>query len=181
MGESVVQHGVFMEVWALGVLITGGSGVGKSELALELLSRGHRLIADDAPQFTRAADGTLCGRCPPALADFLEVRGLGILDIRAAFGGQALRDTARLDLIMHLEPMRSPQVRNLDRLTGARHTRTLLDVAIPALTLLVAPGRNLAVLVEAATRDYALRLKGYDASARFIARQQVLTDRGAMP
>jgi HPr kinase/phosphorylase len=170
-GESIILPGVFMQVMGMGVLITGQSGVGKSELALELLTRGHALVADDAPEFSRTGDDSIHGRCPEVLRDFLEVRGLGVLNVRAMFGIQAVLQTKRLHLIITLEPMSAERISNLDRLRGERRRRPVLGVEIPETTLPVAPGRNLAVLVEAAARDHLLHRKGYDAAEDFIQRQ----------
>lgn len=165
-------HGVFMEVMGIGVLITGDPGVGKSELALELVSRGHRLIADDIPEFARIAPDVLSGSCPELLRDFLEVRGLGILNVRAMFGDSAIKQRKYLRLVIHLDKMSEEQIRNIDRLRGSRRTREILGIHVPAITLPVAPGRNLAVMVEAAARTHILAMKGYDASQVFVERQQ---------
>jgi Serine kinase of the HPr protein, regulates carbohydrate metabolism len=155
----------------LGILITGDSGAGKSELALELLSRSHRLIADDAPEFVCVAYDLLKGTCPPALRDFLEVRGLGILNVRAMFGDSAIKHSKYLRLIVHLQTMNDRQLRDIDRLQGNYGVRTILGVEIPEITLAASPGRNLAVMVEAAVKDRILRLNGYDAS-RALAESQ---------
>ncbi|MEZ5457093.1 MAG: HPr(Ser) kinase/phosphatase [Lysobacteraceae bacterium] len=165
-------HGVFMEVYSIGVLITGASGSGKSELALELITRGHRLVADDATEFTQIAPDVLDGTCPVLLQDMLEVRGLGILDIRSMFGDTSVKRNKYLRLIVHLE-RHDPQVdaRPMDRLYGDVGQRRILDIDIPQITLPVAPGRNLAVLVEAAVRSHLLKSKGIDAAQTFIDRQ----------
>ncbi len=167
-----ILHGVFLEVLGTGVLLTGHSAVGKSELALELITRGHRLIADDAPEFSRIAPDVVSGRCPPLLRDFLEVRGLGILDIRAMFGDSAITNSMYLQLIVHLKRMKLHEIADMERLQAASQTRTVLGVEIPQITVPVAPGRNLAILVETAVRNHMLRLKGYDASEAFIERQK---------
>ncbi len=169
--EKITLHGVFMEVFSLGLLITGDPSVGKSELALELVARGHRLVADDAPVFARTSPDTLSGRCPDVLRDFLEVRGLGILNIRAMFGDSAIKQNRNLRLILKLMPMTEEQMHKIDRLHGARTTQTILGVEIPEITLPVAPGRNLAVLAEAAARNHTLLLKGYDSARLFMERQ----------
>ena len=168
--EKITLHGVFMEVMGTGVLIMGESSIGKSELALELLTRGHRLIADDATEFARIAPDTLNGTCPEMLRDFLEVRGLGILDVRAMFGDSAIKQNRNLRLIIVLQDLE--EATEIDRLHGSRQLRTIQDVDIPEVTLPVAPGRNLAVLLEAAVRNHILMAKGYDASAAFIERQK---------
>jgi HPr kinase/phosphorylase len=172
LAEKVTVHGVFMEVMGIGVLITGEASVGKSELALELVTRGHRLVADDAPEFAHIVPDVLNGSCPEPLQSFLEVRGIGLLNVRAMFGDSAVKTNKYLRLIVHLKPMSEEELREIDRLQGSRRMRRLLDVEVPEITLPVAPGRNLAVLVEAAVRNHVLKLKGYDAAADFSRRQQ---------
>jgi HPr kinase/phosphorylase len=170
LAEKTTIHGVFMEVLGMGVMITGDASVGKSELALELISRGNRLVADDAPEFTRVAPDLVNGTCPPLLREFLEVRGLGILNIRQMFGDSAIKRSKYLRLIVHLKRMSTQELAEVDRLTGANTVRDVLEVQVPEVTVPVAPGRNLAILVEAAVRNHMLQ--GYDASATFIERQQ---------
>lgn len=165
-------HGVYMEVMTLGVLITGPSAIGKSELALELISRGHRLIADDAPLFSKVAPEIIDGSCPDALQDFLEVRGLGVINVRELYGDNAIKKNKYLRLILQLEPMEKEGLLSLDRLEGSYSTRTILDMEIPEITLPVAPGRNLAIMVECAARNYILRDNGYNAAEVFSERQQ---------
>ncbi len=172
LADRTILHGVFMEVLGMGVLITGDAAVGKSELALELISRGHRLIADDAPEFSRIAPDIVEGRCPSVLREFLEVRGLGVLNIRAMFGDTAIKDKKYLRLIVHLARLSEPELGRLDRLSGINATRTLLGLEIPEVLVPVAPGRNMAILAETAVRNHILRLKGYDASADLVERQR---------
>lgn len=165
-------HGVFLEVLGMGVLLTGHSAVGKSELALELIIRGHRLIADDVTEFRRIAPDIVSGSCPPLLREFLEVRGLGILNIPAMFGDSATKRSKYLHLIVHLKRMKLQEIADMERLRGAGRYRSVLGVDIPEITVPVAPGRNLAILVETAVRNHILKLKGYDAAELFIQRQQ---------
>jgi len=172
--RKITLHGVFMEVMGTGVLITGDSSIGKSELALELLTRGHRLIADDATEFSTIAPDTLNGACPEMLQDFLEVRGLGLLDIRNMFGDSAIKQSKDLRLIVHLARMSEEDIRQVDRLQGSYRQRTVLDVELPEVTIPVASGRNLAVMVEAAARNHILLRKGYNALEAFMQRQQNL-------
>jgi len=171
LAERTTVHGVFMEVLGTGVLLTGDSAIGKSELALDLINRGQRLIADDAPEFAHVAPETLDGSCPPLLRDFLEVRGLGILNIRAMFGESAVLQSKNLNLIVKLRSLDDEELANIDRLTGTLSARSILGVAVPEVTMPVAPGRNLAILVEAAVRHQILRIRGYDAGVDFIERQ----------
>jgi len=162
LAPRITVHGVYMEVMGMGVLITGESGIGKSELALELLSRNHRLIADDAVEFVRVGPDVIVGQCPTLLSDFLEVRGLGILDVRLMFGETAVRHKKKLHLIVRLETMQRQKMSKIDRLQSKQMTRRILDVEIPEVALFVGPGRNLAVLVETATRAYILHMWGFD-------------------
>jgi len=171
LAPRVVIHGVFMEVLGTGVLLIGDPAVGKSELALELINRGHRLIADDAPEFANLAPEMLEGFCPPLLRDFLEVRGLGILNIRAMFGESAVRQRKRLNLIVNLRTLDATGLLGMDRLSGTKTLRNILGVSIPEVTMPVAPGRNLAILVEAAVRSQVQRSRGYDAGIDFSERQ----------
>lgn len=169
-----------MEVMGIGVLLSGESGVGKSEAALELITRGHRLIADDAPEFSRVSPDTINGICPAALIGFLEVRGLGVLNIRAMFGDSAIKLNKYLRLIVELQHMSEESLRSLDRLQGSKQSITIQEVAIPSITLPVAPGRNIAVLIESAVRDHILKQKGYNAAEDFINKQAQLISRGEL-
>jgi HPr kinase/phosphorylase len=171
LGEVTTLHGVFLDVLEIGVLITGESSIGKSELALELISRGHGLVADDVVELQQISPETVQGRCPPMLRDFLEVRGLGVLNIRSIFGETAVRPRKILRLIVHLEFPAAGGYEDRDRLQSRSGTRAVLGVEIPTVTLTVAPGRNLAVLVEAAVRNHILITRGIDSTRDFIARQ----------
>jgi HPr kinase/phosphorylase len=177
LAESVERHGVFMDVLGLGVLITGESGVGKSELGLELISRGHGLVADDVVEISRIAAGTLEGRCPPMLKDFLEVRGLGLLNIRTIFGETAVRRKMKLRLLAHLARPQPGGREASERLPLTEQAEEILGVMIRKVTIPVAAGRNLAVLVEAAVRNEILKLRGIDSTAEFLARQKSQMDK----
>jgi len=180
LAPRVTLHGVFMEIYSIGVLITGESGSGKSELALELVTRGHRLVADDAPEFTQIAPDVLDGTCPDLLQDLLEVRGLGVLNIRQMFGDTAVKKNKYLRLIVHLtKPHLEPQPSGMERITGDLSARRLLDLDVPQITLPVMPGRNLAVLTEAAARGHILRAKGVDPAAAFMARHSHFLERSS--
>jgi len=172
LGEITTLHGVFLDVLEIGVLITGDSSIGKSELALELISRGHGLVADDVVELQQIGPETIQGRCPPMLRDFLEVRGLGVLNIRSIFGETAIRPRKALRLIVSLEMAEDGVVEPRDRLATRSGTQDILGVEIPTVTLAVAPGRNLAVLVEAAVRNHILLTRGINSTRDFIARQE---------
>ncbi|MHB8920068.1 MAG: HPr(Ser) kinase/phosphatase [Halothiobacillus sp.] len=153
------QHGVFMEVAGSGVLITGHSGIGKSELALELLSRGHRLIADDAPYFVHGNQG-IEGHCPENIRDLLEVRGLGIINVRSLFGDNALKSKKNLHLIIELYSADHKNLSAESRLHGERSQLLICNEAIPLFRLPIAPGRNIAVFVETVVRQHNLERSG---------------------
>lgn len=175
LARSTTLHGVFMEVFTIGVHIMGDPGCGKSELALELLTRGHRLIADDAPEFTQISPEIIDGTCPAALQDCLEVRGLGVLNVRQMFGDAAIKLNKYLRLIIRLElPEQSRTHERHDRLRGDTSSLQVIDLEIPCITLQVRAGRNLAVMIEAAVRDFMLKMKGYDAAAAFVERHAKL-------
>lgn len=165
-------HGVLLDVLGIGVMITGESGVGKSELALELISRGHGLVADDVVELRRIAPETLEGRCPPILRDYLEVRGLGMLNIRTIFGETAVRRYKNMKLIVHLQNTATSDIYQMERLPISNLTETIINVDIPKVIVPVAAGRNLAVLVEAAVRNYVLQLRGIDSTKEFIERHE---------
>lgn len=170
LADTVNLHGVFMDVLGMGVLITGDSGVGKSELALELISRGHGLVADDVVEMARIAPTTIEGRCPGMLRDFLEVRGLGLLNIRTIFGETASRRKMKLKLIVHLQ--KTVAGGDAPRLPLDAQTQEVLGVPVRKVLIPVAAGRNLAVLLEAAVRNTILQLRGIDSMQDFMDRQQ---------
>ena len=167
--ERTSRHGVFMDILGLGVLLTGESGLGKSELGLELISRGHGLVADDAVDLYRVSQTALEGRCPDLLMNLLEVRGIGLLDIKAIFGETAVRRKMRLKLIVHLV-RKETMDRDFERLPYEPLQEDILDVPVRKTVIAVDAGRNLAVLVEAAVRNTILQLRGIDTYAEFIER-----------
>lgn len=176
LAETTSMHGVFLEVLGTGVLLKGDAGVGKSELALELITRGHRLVADDVVDLKHVAPETLEGICPPLIRDFLEVRGLGILNIRFLFGEMAVKPQKNLKLIVELvHPHEIGEV-GLNRLDMVASTETILGVSIPKVRVPVAAGRNLAVLVEVAVRNHLLKRRGINPLEQFIQRQQAAID-----
>ena len=172
LGELTTMHGVFLDVLGVGVLITGDSSIGKSELALELVSRGHGLVADDVVEIHQIGPDALQGRCPVLLRDFLEVRGLGVLNIRTIFGETAVRPKMVLKLIVHLEEPKDGVASRIERLKANAGMQTILGVEIPTVVLPVVAGRNLAVLVEAAVRNYILQQRGIDSTRQFIERHE---------
>ncbi|MGZ3241960.1 MAG: HPr(Ser) kinase/phosphatase [Burkholderiaceae bacterium] len=175
LAQRITMHGVFMDVLGVGVLITGESGLGKSELGLELISRSHGLVADDAVEFARIAPNMIEGRCPSLLQNLLEVRGLGLLDIKAIFGETAVRRKMRLKLIVHLV-RRSTLEENYERLPLHSQTEDVLGLPIRKVIIPVEAGRNLAVLLEAAVRNTILHLRGIDTLKEFMERQEKAMD-----
>ena len=171
LAENTNEHGVYIEVYSLGVFITGKTAVGKSELALSLISRGHRLISDDVTLFTRSTPDVVEGSSPQLLTDFLEVRGLGVVNVRVMFGANSLKRSRPLSLIVNMVELDRSNSAKFDRLGNNLETRNILGLEFPEVTLPVAPGRNLAVLVEAAARNHLLRVSGYNAAEDFITRQ----------
>ncbi|WP_395140189.1 HPr(Ser) kinase/phosphatase [Schlegelella aquatica] len=175
--ERTTRHGVFMDILGLGVLLTGESGLGKSELGLELISRGHGLVADDAVDFYRVSQSAIEGRCPELLLNLLEVRGIGLLDIKAIFGETAVRRKMRLKLIVHLVRKETME-RDFERLPYEPLYEDVLGVPVRKVVIAVDAGRNLAVLVEAAVRNTILQLRGIDTYKEFIERHQRAMQQG---
>jgi len=175
--ERTSRHGVFMDILGLGVLLTGESGLGKSELGLELISRGHGLVADDVVDLYRVSQSAIEGRCPELLANLLEVRGIGLLDIKAIFGETAVRRKMRLKLIVHLVRKETLE-REFERLPYEPLYEDVLNMPIRRVIIAVDAGRNLAVLVEAAVRNTILQLRGIDTYREFIERHRELMERG---
>ncbi len=173
VAKRTTVHGVLMDVLGMGVLISGESGLGKSELALELISRGHGLVADDAVELVQLGPHTLEGRCPTILQNLLEVRGLGMLNICTIFGEAAVRRRIKLKLIVQLV-RRSTMETEYERLPLEALTETILGTAVAKVVIPVAAGRNLAVLTEAAVRNAILKARGIDSTKEFIERQNAL-------
>ncbi|GAB4392462.1 MAG: hypothetical protein Tsb005_06600 [Gammaproteobacteria bacterium] len=174
--ETLQQlHGVLLVMFDIGVLIMGDSGIGKSELALSLINRGHQLIADDVVNIEYQAP-TVIGSCPPPLQDFLEVRGLGILNIRAMYGDAAMCQAHPLQLVINLRKLPNEQLALIDRLNGCRTLTPLFKQQIPTVDIPILLGRPLTILAEAAVRDHCLRMAGYSASDAFIKAQTKLLE-----
>ena len=169
--DRTTMHGVFMDILGLGVLITGESGLGKSELGLELISRGNGLVADDAVDLFRINQTTIEARCPELLQNLLEVRGIGLLDIRAIFGETAVRRKMRLKLIVHLV-RRENFERDYERIPAEPLTQDVLGIPVRKVVIQVVAGRNIAVLVEAAVRNTMLHMRGIDTYQDFMERQR---------
>lgn len=174
--DRTTIHGVFMDILGLGVMITGESGLGKSELGLELISRGNGLVADDAVDLYRINQTTIEGRCPELLQNLLEVRGIGLLDIRAIFGETAVRRKMRLKLIVHLV-RREILERDYERLPSEPLTLNVLGIPVRKVVIQVVAGRNIAVLVEAAVRNTILQLRGIDTYQEFVLRHRAAMSR----
>jgi HPr kinase/phosphorylase len=173
-----VIHGVLLDILGLGVLIIGESGIGKSECALDLVVRGHRLVADDTVEVRRRGDNELIGTCPELTRHHMELRGLGVINVRDLFGIASTRMTKRLELVVHLE--RWDSSREYDRLGLDEDVYELFDVRIPIIHMPVAPGRSLAILVEVAARNQLLRSRGLNAARDLASRlEQQLRDADA--
>lgn len=175
--ERTSMHGVFMDILGMGVMITGESGLGKSELGLELISRGHGLVADDAVDLFRVNQNSIEGRCPELLQNLLEVRGIGLLDIKAIFGETAVRRRMRLKLIVHLV-RRETMEREYERIPYEPLTQDVLGVPVRKVIIQVEAGRNIAVLVEAAVRNAILQLRGIDTYQEFVERHRKAMENG---
>ena len=169
--DRTTMHGVFMDILGLGVMITGESGLGKSELGLELISRGHGLVADDSVDLYRINQTTIEGRCPELLQNLLEVRGIGLLDIKAIFGETAVRRKMRLKLIVHLV-RRETLERDYERLPHEPLLQDVLGIGVRKVVIQVVAGRNIAVLVEAAVRNTILQLRGINTYDEFVERHR---------
>lgn len=175
--DRTTLHGVFMDILGMGVMITGESGLGKSELGLELISRGHGLVADDAVDLFRINQTTIEGRCPELLQNLLEVRGIGLLDIKAIFGETAVRRKLRLKLIVHLV-RRETLEREYERIPYEPLTQDLLGIPVRKVIIQVEAGRNIAVLVEAAVRNAILQLRGVNTYQDFVERHRKAMESG---
>ena len=162
LAPSITQHGVLVEVFGEGILLLGESGVGKSETAMELVKRGHRLIADDAVEIKKVSSKSLVGSAPENIRHFIELRGIGIINASRLFGAGAVKLTEKIDLVIKMEPWDVNKV--YDRMGLENQTHEILDLKIPALTIPVKPGRNLAVIIEVAAMNNRQKKLGYNAA-----------------
>ena len=169
LAPRITRHGVLMEIYGEGVFITGESGVGKSETAIELIKRGHRLIADDAVEITRMSDNQLVGTAPELIRYYMELRGIGVVDVRRLFGMASVKNEAIIDLVLNLEPWENGAV--YDRLGLEEHQTSILDVSVPSITIPVKPGRNLAVIIEVAAMNNRYKKLGFNAAKTMIDQQ----------
>lgn len=160
LADRITRHGVLVEVFGEGVLLLGDSGVGKSETAIDLVKRGHRLIADDAVEIKRVSDKTLVGSAPALIRHYVELRGIGVVDVRRLFGMGAVKDTEKIDLVINLEPW--VQGKFYDRLGMETEYTELMGIRIPSVTIPVRPGRNLALIIEIATMNMRQKLMGFN-------------------
>lgn len=167
LAPRITRHGVLVEVYGEGVLITGESGAGKSEAAVELIKRGHRLIADDAVEIRKVSDKTLIGASPSNIRHFVELRGIGIINARRIFGMGAVKNTEKIDMVIQLEAWDSTKA--YDRLGLDNEYTRILDIQVPVITVPITPGRNLAVIVETAAMNNRQKKMGYNAAKELMA------------
>lgn len=168
LAPSITRHGVLLDIYGIGVMLAGESGTGKSETALELVKRGHRLVADDVLEIRRVTEGRLSGTAPPLTRHLLEIRGIGIIDVRYMYGVGAVIAEKSIDLVIEMEMW--VEGKNYDRLGLDEETISILDVAVPRILIPVRPGRNLAIIAEVAARNYRLKKLGFNAAQEFDKR-----------
>lgn len=179
LAPRVTRHGVLVDVFGVGMLITGESGVGKSECALELVKRGHQLVADDVVDICRVADNRLVGEAPEMVRNYMEIRGIGIIDIRAMYGIGSVIPSKSIDMAIHLELWR--ENKEYDRLGLTEEHTTILGAKIPHLVMPVRPGRNLAIIMEVAARNWRLKKAGYNAASELDKRLTDMLQRAQTP
>ena len=168
LGPRITRHGVLVEVYGEGILLLGDSGVGKSETAIELVKRGHRLIADDAVEIKKVSASTLVGRAPDLIRHYVELRGIGIVDVRRLFGMGAVKETEKIDLVINLENWQQDKM--YDRLGLDNNTVDILGIKVPSIVLPVCPGRNLSVVIEVAAMNHRQKRMGYNTAEEFNKR-----------
>ena len=176
LAPCITRHGVLLDIYGVGVMITGDSGIGKSEVAIELIMRGHRLVADDAVEL-RMVSNQLIGTAPEVIRHYIELRGIGVLDVRQLFGMRAIKMESELDLVVHFEPW--DDTKFYDRLGIEDHYTEILGVQVPIVTIPVRPGRNLASIVEVASMNNRHRRVGYNAAEELARRVDQRADRGS--
>lgn len=174
LAPMTTVHAVLLDIYGLGVLLTGDSGIGKSEAALELVKRGHRLVADDAVIIKKISDRRLIGEAPENIRHMMEIRGVGIINVERMYGISAVIDSKSIDLVVHLEYWNKDK--DYDRLGMDEDRQDILDVSVPLLTIPVRPGRNLAIIMESAARNTRLKQSGYDALEEIRERQLKLME-----
>ena len=167
LAPETTMHGVLMDVFGSGILLTGNSGVGKSETAMELIKRGHRLVADDSVLIKRV-ENELVGTAPERIRYFMELRGIGIINVKNMYGSGSVLGEKEIGLVFEMEPWRRDK--EYDRIGGEKNFEDILGIKVPKLTVPVSPGRNLAILIEVAARDQRLKSMGYDAAQELIQR-----------
>lgn len=165
LSPTITRSGVLVEVYGEGVMLAGESGIGKSETAIELVKRGHRLIADDAVEIRRNPSGGLVGTAPELIRHYIELRGIGVVDVRRLFGMSAVKFDSAIDMMIQMEVWQDGKA--YDRLGADEHFTTLLDVRVPTITIPVKPGRNLAVVIEVAAMNNRNKKMGYNAALEF--------------
>ena len=166
LAPRISRHGVLVEIYGEGILITGDSGIGKSETAIELIKRGHRLVADDSVELRRVSNKTIVGSSPENIRHYIELRGLGIINVRRTFGIAAVQETEKIDLVIHLERWEAGKTYSV--IGDEDHTIPILDLEIPYITVPVSPGRNLAILIEVAAMNNRMKRMGYNPAADFL-------------
>ena len=166
LAPRITRHGVLVEVYGEGVLLLGDSGIGKSETAIELIKRGHRLIADDAVEIRRVSAKTLVGSSPDNIRHFIELRGIGIVNVRRMYGIGAVKNTEKINMVIQLEPWE--QGRNYDRMGLEGETINILGIEVPSITIPVSPGRNLAIIIESAAMSNRQKKMGYNAAKELL-------------
>lgn len=176
LAPMTALHGVLIDIYGIGVLITGSSGVGKSETALDLVRRGHRLVADDSVEIRQEHDGMLVGKSPALIRHLLEIRGVGIIDVMTLFGAGAVRDFKRIALVIHLETW--DQQKTYDRLGLDEEKMRVFNTDLPKMTIPVRPGRNLAVIIEVAAMNFRLKRMGINAAEQFSERLSGVIEEG---
>ena len=176
LAPRITRHGVLVEVYGEGVLLMGDSGIGKSETAMELIKRGHRLIADDAVEIRRVSAKTLVGSSPDNIRHFIELRGIGIVNVRRMYGIGSVKNTEKINMVIQMEPWE--QGKNYDRMGLDGETVDILGIAVPSITIPVSPGRNLAIIIESAAMNNRQKKMGYNAAQELLHKLGMADDNG---